>query len=130
MRRTRIAMRGNWRRAGCALGLGSWMLLAGLAGAQELPVQRVVIYKNGVAYVERTGPAPGGGSVTLSFRAEDMTDILKSMSVSVDGGCGGARSLQHGRKPGRQAEGLSLPHRAGTGNDAAAGCTARGAYSG
>ncbi|MCU0229158.1 MAG: hypothetical protein MUF01_16125 [Bryobacterales bacterium] len=56
------------------------------AWAQDLPVQRVVIYKNGVAYVERAGPAPGAGSVMLSFRAEDMTDILKSMSVSVDGG--------------------------------------------
>jgi chaperonin cofactor prefoldin len=79
-------MKTGWRGVGCLLGFGAWIAIMAPAWAQDLPVQRVVIYKNGVAYVERAGPAPGAGSVMLSFRAEDMTDILKSMSVSVDGG--------------------------------------------
>jgi hypothetical protein len=54
--------------------------------AQEIPVRRVVLYKNGVGYVERAGPANGASSVTLSFRAEEMTDVLKSLSVSAAGG--------------------------------------------
>ncbi len=86
MRCARFAMKTGWRGVGCLLGFGAWIAIMAPAWAQDLPVQRVVIYKNGVAYVERAGPAPGAGSVMLSFRAEDMTDILKSMSVSVDGG--------------------------------------------
>ncbi len=62
------------------------LVAALLSLAQDLPVERVVIYKNGVAYVERAGPVPSGGSVALSFRTEEMTDILKSMSISVEGG--------------------------------------------
>ncbi|MCW5962703.1 MAG: hypothetical protein KIT83_01585 [Bryobacterales bacterium] len=61
-------------------------LLTMSASAQELPVQRVVIYKNGVAYVERAGAVSGTNSVSLSFRAEEMTDILKSLSISAEGG--------------------------------------------
>jgi hypothetical protein len=52
----------------------------------QLPVRRVVIYKNGVAYVERSGDVAGRKTVSLSFRAEEMTDILKSMSVVAEGG--------------------------------------------
>lgn len=62
------------------------LILTGFAVAQELPVRRVVIYKNGVAYVERSGDVAGASTVTLSFRAEEMTDILKSMSIAVEGG--------------------------------------------
>ncbi|MCZ2153658.1 MAG: hypothetical protein LC114_07120 [Bryobacterales bacterium] len=54
--------------------------------AQDLPVKRVVIYKNGVGYVERTGPVNGDQPVSLTFRAEEMTDVLKSLSVSSSGG--------------------------------------------
>lgn len=61
-------------------------LFALAASAQELPVQRVVIYKNGVAYVERAGAVSGASSISLSFRAEEMTDILKSLSISSEGG--------------------------------------------
>ena len=54
--------------------------------AQEIPVRRVVLYKNGVGYVERSGDVGSQGSVTLSFRAEEMTDVLKSLSVSASNG--------------------------------------------
>jgi hypothetical protein len=54
--------------------------------AQEIPVRRVVLYKNGVGYVERSGDVGSQGSVTLSFRVEEMTDVLKSLSVSASNG--------------------------------------------
>jgi len=46
-----------------------------------LPVRRVVLYKHGVAYFERRGFIEGNQSLALDFRARDMNDILKSMTV-------------------------------------------------
>jgi hypothetical protein len=61
-----------------------------------LPIRRVVLYKHGVAYLERRGevegaPAASGGgaAVHLDFKARDMNDVLKSLTVldlSPDGG--------------------------------------------
>ena len=39
------------------------------------------MYKHGVAYLERSGPADG--SFELSFRQGDMNDVLKSLAVGV-----------------------------------------------
>lgn len=68
--------------------LAGGFILVVCAGAfsQEIPVRRVVLYKNGVGYVERAGQVEGVSSVTLSFRAEEMTDVLKSLSVSSSAG--------------------------------------------
>ena len=47
------------------------------------------MYKHGVAYLERSGPADG--SFELSFRRSDMNDVLKSLAVGVaDTGDGAA----------------------------------------
>lgn len=46
-----------------------------------LPVKRVVLYKHGVAYFERKGAISGSATVHLDFRARDMNDVLKSMTV-------------------------------------------------
>ncbi len=54
--------------------------------AQELPVKRVVLYKNGVGYVERGGEVSASGPVSLTFGADEMTDVLKSLSVSATNG--------------------------------------------
>ena len=56
-----------------------------LSGA-ELPVTKVVIYKNGVAYYERAGSVAAGESARLEFRAEEMNDVLKSLVVEDRGG--------------------------------------------
>src|SRR5690606_7152564 len=63
-------------------------LLAASAGAlaQEIPVRRVVLYKNGVGYVERSGEVTTQGPVSLTFRADEMADVLKSLSVSATNG--------------------------------------------
>ena len=50
-------------------------------------VVRVVMFKHGVAYLERRGAADG--PFELSFKADEMNDVLKSLAVWVPGG--GAR---------------------------------------
>lgn len=55
-------------------------LSAGLAlPAADLPVTRVVLYKNGVAYYERSGSVPAGETARLEFKAAEMDDVLKSL---------------------------------------------------
>lgn len=47
-------------------------------------VDRLVMYKHGVAYVSRSGPV--NGDFELTFRRDDMKDVLKSLSVDITGG--------------------------------------------
>ena len=56
-----------------------------LLGA-ELPVRQVVLYKNGVGYFERSGELSAGQSARLDFRASEMNDVLKSLSIFMKGG--------------------------------------------
>ncbi|MEZ4383707.1 MAG: hypothetical protein R3A79_20415 [Nannocystaceae bacterium] len=51
-----------------------------------LPVTSVVLFKHGVGYFERHGTIAGEASVELSFRASEMNDVLKSLTVLDDGG--------------------------------------------
>ena len=63
------------------------LLVAPLWAAQlwatetTLPVRRVVLYKHGVAYFEREGKLDGRGDVLLHFKASQMSDVLKSLTV-------------------------------------------------
>jgi hypothetical protein len=52
----------------------------------ELPVRTVVLYKHGVGYFEREGPLAPGESARLDFKAEEMNDVLKSLTVNDNGG--------------------------------------------
>ena len=49
--------------------------------AQILPIRRVILYSNGVAYVERRGVVSGNAEVDLSFKQSQVDDVLKSMIV-------------------------------------------------
>jgi hypothetical protein len=51
-----------------------------------LPIRRVVLYKHGVGYFERKGKVSGSEALSLDFKARDMNDVLKSMTVLVSGG--------------------------------------------
>src|SRR2546426_12268094 len=49
--------------------------------AQTLPIRRVILYSNGVAYIERRGTVTGHAEVSLSFKQSQVDDVLKSMVV-------------------------------------------------
>ncbi|MGD9628486.1 MAG: hypothetical protein AB7V18_04510 [Pyrinomonadaceae bacterium] len=46
-----------------------------------LPIRRVILYSNGVAYIERRGFVNGNAEVNLSFKQSQVDDVLKSMVV-------------------------------------------------
>ena len=48
---------------------------------QTLPIRRVILYSNGVAYIERRGIVSGDTEVNLSFKQSQIDDVLKSMTV-------------------------------------------------
>lgn len=54
--------------------------------AADLPVSQVVLYKNGVGYFERAGELRAGEAARLDFKAAEMNDVLKSLSLSQKGG--------------------------------------------
>src|SRR5215207_937392 len=51
------------------------------AATQTLPIRRVTLYSNGVAYVERRGMVTGHAEIDLSFKQSQVDDVLKSMVV-------------------------------------------------
>jgi len=51
------------------------------ASAADLPVRQVVLYKNGVGFFERGGELRAGDSARLDFKATEMNDVLKSLTV-------------------------------------------------
>ncbi len=48
---------------------------------QTLPLKRVVLYSNGVAYFERRGRVTGKAEIALNFKQTQVDDVLKSMVV-------------------------------------------------
>jgi len=60
-------------------------LLAGVfvasAAAADIPIRQVILYKSGVGYFERSGQLGPGESARLDFKATDMNDVLKSLTL-------------------------------------------------
>lgn len=56
-----------------------------ISGA-ELPVRTVVLYKHGVGYFERGGTLGPGESARLDFKTDEMNDVLKSLTITEQGG--------------------------------------------
>lgn len=52
----------------------------------KVPIQRITLYRSGVASFQRRGMVSGNSSVQLRFNAEQINDILKSMVVLDFGG--------------------------------------------
>lgn len=48
---------------------------------QSLPIRRVILYSNGVSYIERRGIVSGDAEINLSFKQSQVDDVLKSMVV-------------------------------------------------
>jgi len=59
-----------------------------------IPVTSVVLFKHGVGYFERHGSITGEAAVELSFRASEMNDVLKSLTV-IDHDGGGVSSISY-----------------------------------
>jgi len=54
--------------------------------AAELPVRKVVLYKHGIGFFERAGRVPAGEAARLEFKAAEMNDLLKSLTIEERGG--------------------------------------------
>ncbi len=62
------------------------VLTVALLPAAELPITRVTLYKNGVAYYERAGEVKAGEPARLDFQTSEMDDVLKSLVLDAPGG--------------------------------------------
>jgi hypothetical protein len=47
----------------------------------SLPLKRVILYSNGVAYFERRGRVSGKAEINLAFKQSQVDDVLKSLVV-------------------------------------------------
>jgi len=54
--------------------------------AADIPIREVILYKSGVGYFERGGTLRSGESARLDFKASDMNDVLKSLTISGQNG--------------------------------------------
>ena len=61
-------------------------LLILTAYAADLPVREVVLYKHGVGYFERSGQLRPGEAARLEFKASEMNDVLKSLTIEEKSG--------------------------------------------
>ncbi|MCB0155401.1 MAG: hypothetical protein KDF65_11450 [Anaerolineae bacterium] len=70
----------------------------------HLPITHMTLYKHGVGYYQRRGPVTGE-SLKLTFRREEMDDLLKSLTV-IDHSVGQVRGVDYDT-PQSQAERLA-----------------------
>src|SRR6476646_7119883 len=47
----------------------------------NLPVRRVVLYKNGVGYFEHLGRVRGSQTLSIDFNTSQLNDVLKSLTT-------------------------------------------------
>src|SRR5262245_8151722 len=64
-----------------AFSLSLTALGADTGAPATLPVKRVVLYKHGVGYFEHAGKISGNQTLTFSFSAAEMNDVLKSLTA-------------------------------------------------
>lgn len=60
-----------------------WLVLAVSASTfgADLPIRDVVLYKHGVGYFSRSGDLVAGDAAQLAFKADEMNDVLKSLTI-------------------------------------------------
>ncbi|MFM7136828.1 MAG: hypothetical protein ACKO1M_07135 [Planctomycetota bacterium] len=61
-------------------------LLAAEPAAADLPLEKVVLFTSGVGYFQHGGKVTGDATVEMSFKSENVNDLLKSMVVEDLGG--------------------------------------------
>src|SRR2546421_8442495 len=92
--------------------------LSNVPSAQTLPIRRVTLYSNGVAYIERRGTVSGHAEIDLSFTQSQLADVLKSMVV-LDLGQGriGAMSYNSSAPPAARLADIPFSVEPGTQNE-------------
>src|SRR5262247_1530477 len=92
------------------------------SAGQSLPLRRVTLYSNGVAYFERRGTVTGRAEIDLSFKQSQVDDVLKSLVV-LDLGRGrvGAGSYNSSAPPSARLNEIPFSIDASTNGDAAGG---------
>ncbi|HTB11517.1 MAG TPA: hypothetical protein VK752_08100 [Bryobacteraceae bacterium] len=58
-----------------------WMTAAATFAA-DLPIREVILYKHGVGFFERAGKLEAGDTARIDFKADDMNDVLKSLTIT------------------------------------------------
>jgi hypothetical protein len=88
------------------------------SSGQTLPLRRVILYSNGVAYFERRGTVNGRAEINLSFKQSQIDDVLKSLVV-LDLGKGriGAVSYNSSAPPSARLNEIPFSIDAGTNGD-------------
>jgi len=59
---------------------------SGSSVVKDLPVRKVVLYKNGVGYFEHAGTVTGNQKVSIDFTSSQLNDVLQSLTVLDNGG--------------------------------------------
>lgn len=59
---------------------------AAALAAAEIPVREVVLFKHGVGFFARSGQLGPGEAARLDFKADEMNDVLKSLTLEEKGG--------------------------------------------
>src|SRR3984893_5068398 len=89
-----------------------------VASTQTLPIRRVILYSNGVAYIERRGQVNGHAEISLSFKQSQVDDVLKSMIVlDLNKGRIGAVSYNSSAPPSARMADIPFSIEPGTADD-------------
>src|SRR5271165_6954024 len=59
-----------------------FMAMTTAAWAADLPIREVILYKHGVGFFERAGKLEAGDTARIDFKADDMNDVLKSLTIT------------------------------------------------
>ncbi len=62
-----------------SLLLAAFLLAQPLIAQQPLPIRRILLYKNGMAYIVRAGEIRA--ALSLTFRPDEMNDVLKTFTA-------------------------------------------------
>ena len=57
-------------------------MAAATVSAADLPIREVILYKHGVGFFERAGKLEAGDTARIDFKADDMNDVLKSLTIT------------------------------------------------
>ncbi|MBN1808808.1 MAG: hypothetical protein JW909_07035 [Planctomycetes bacterium] len=74
-----------------------------------IPIRKVILYKHGVGYFEREGEVDGEAGIDLHFKAGEMNDVLKSLTVfDLGGGVISSISYESTKPIEKQLEDLAI----------------------